>query len=342
MSSPSPKPHDRSHRLLFSHARLVRDLLSGFLDEPWVDDLDLETLESLPTDFVSRDGPQPFEERSGDVIWKVRYRDRDVYIVILLELQSGSDPLMALRLTTYEVLFYGRLDRADPMVREGLFPTVLPIVFYNGERPWSAALELRDLIQPAPEGLEAYVPSMRYIVIDERRWPLDQLPSSNFVSVLINAEQGTTVEDFEKTLNMLASCLSEGSDEAHNLGRDIVAWLSRVILPQRVPEAKIPEIHQFDEFETYVEANMQTWTEQWKAEGLAEGMQKGMQQGMQQGMQKGMHDGKAELLASLIRRKFGEAAVAGLREQLKAASLEQLDRWAERVLTAESAEDVIG
>ena len=28
--------HDRSGRLLFSHARTIRDLLEGFIREPWV------------------------------------------------------------------------------------------------------------------------------------------------------------------------------------------------------------------------------------------------------------------------------------------------------------------
>ena len=346
MSSPRTKFHDRSHRLLFSHPRLVRDLLGGFLDEPWVDELELRTLEALPADFVSRDGPGPFDERIADVVWKVRCRDRDVFIVILLELQSTSDPRMALRLATYVLLFYQRLARDGQLLRRGLLPPVLPIVFYNGSSPWAAAVELSELIHPAPNGLERYLPSMRYAVIDERRFPLESLPADNFVSVLISAEQGTSIEDFESTLSLLASCLSEGSEDSRRLGRDIVAWLSRVVLPRRIPDTEIPELQRFDEFQTYVEANMQTWTEQWKAEGVAEGMQKGIQQGRQegirQGMQKGMRDGKTELLTSLIRSKFGVDAASDLGERFDAASLDELDRWAERMLTAETIDDVFG
>ena len=36
--------HDSSYRLLFSHPRMVADLLRGFVDEPWVHELDLSTL----------------------------------------------------------------------------------------------------------------------------------------------------------------------------------------------------------------------------------------------------------------------------------------------------------
>jgi len=38
--------HEHSYKLLFSHAALVRDLLQGFVQEAWVADLDLSTLEN--------------------------------------------------------------------------------------------------------------------------------------------------------------------------------------------------------------------------------------------------------------------------------------------------------
>jgi hypothetical protein len=43
---------------------------------------------------------------------------------------------------------------------------VLPIVLYNGRRHWTAPTDLADLIDPAPAGLDAYRPSLRYLLID--------------------------------------------------------------------------------------------------------------------------------------------------------------------------------
>ena len=37
--------HDNSYKLLFSHQRMVRDLLTGFVKEAWVNELDLDSLE---------------------------------------------------------------------------------------------------------------------------------------------------------------------------------------------------------------------------------------------------------------------------------------------------------
>jgi hypothetical protein len=36
--------HDNSYKLLFSHPEMVRDLLLGFVNEPWLAELDLKTL----------------------------------------------------------------------------------------------------------------------------------------------------------------------------------------------------------------------------------------------------------------------------------------------------------
>ncbi len=36
--------HDGSYKNLFSHARMVEDLLKGFVQEEWVENLDFSTL----------------------------------------------------------------------------------------------------------------------------------------------------------------------------------------------------------------------------------------------------------------------------------------------------------
>lgn len=60
--------HDRSQRLLFEHAQVVRDLLSGFVREPWVEEIDLGSLENLSAELLSGELPGRYEERRSDVI----------------------------------------------------------------------------------------------------------------------------------------------------------------------------------------------------------------------------------------------------------------------------------
>lgn len=46
---------NRSYKLLFSHAEMVKDLLLGFVKEEWVKELDFQTLEKVGSSYVSDD-----------------------------------------------------------------------------------------------------------------------------------------------------------------------------------------------------------------------------------------------------------------------------------------------
>ena len=47
--------HDASYKLLFSHARMVEDLLRGFVHEAWIHDVDFITLERVSDSHISDD-----------------------------------------------------------------------------------------------------------------------------------------------------------------------------------------------------------------------------------------------------------------------------------------------
>ena len=47
--------HDASSKLLFSHARMVEDLLHGFVHEAWVREVDWSTLERVSDSQSSDD-----------------------------------------------------------------------------------------------------------------------------------------------------------------------------------------------------------------------------------------------------------------------------------------------
>jgi hypothetical protein len=58
---------------------------------------------------------------------------------------------MAVRVMTYMGLLYQDLAKAGACPRDRL-PSVFPLVLYNGQRPWSAALEIAELIEHSPAG----------------------------------------------------------------------------------------------------------------------------------------------------------------------------------------------
>jgi hypothetical protein len=173
--------HDHGYKLLFAHAEMVRDLLVGFVDEPWVKELQFDTLQRVSASYVSDD----LRDREGDIVWRVRLRGRWLYLYILLEFQSRPDRFMAVRMLGYVSLLYQDLIRqgprawglddeeaadpgragaapsgglpARPPSGERRLPPVLPIVLYNGRARWRAATEVADLIDLPPGRLATRV-----------------------------------------------------------------------------------------------------------------------------------------------------------------------------------------
>lgn len=341
------KQHDRSHRLLFSHARTVRDLVCGFIHEPWVEQLDFSTLEKLPSDYMSGHWAGDFEERVSDVVWRVRWQNTDLYIVILLELQSTCEQDMVLRMLVYTGLFYQRLLKEKPLRQGERLPPVLPIVFYNGDAEWWAPLEMSELIESVPASFARHVPSMSMCLIDEKRWSLEDLEAllDNVVAGLARIDKGQGPEDLAAMVRRFNRWLDQPDQRA--LRRDILAWLTKVVFPARLPDETIPELGDLDEFQTYVETKMQTWPEQWKAEGREEGLRLGRQEGVelgrQEGVELGLRQGQLAGEAAILRRqlefKFGTVSATS-EAHIATASADQLLAWAERLLTAETVDDV--
>ena len=321
--------HDHSYKLLFSHAELVADLLGGFVHEPWVEQLDLTTLERVSGSYVSDD----LREREDDLIWRVRWGEGWLYVYLLLEFQSTVDRYMAVRLLTYVGLLYQDLIKSKQTLKDGRLPPVLPLVLYNGETRWNASEEIADLIVPVPGGLEAYRPSLKYLLLDEGRYDETELAGlRNMAAAVFRLENSRTPEDVRRVVRLLLEWLH--APEQTELRRAFTVWLGRVLLPGRLSGVELPLINELQEVETMLAERAKEWTKQWWEGGVEQGMQQGMQQGVQQG--------EVAVLLRQIKRKYGPTVAAAFQQRVEQADAETLLVWSERILTAESIDDIFG
>jgi Putative transposase, YhgA-like/Domain of unknown function (DUF4351) len=302
-----PHPHDRGYRLLFSHPEFVEDLLRGFVREPWVEELDFSSLERLPEAYVS----YGLDDRHGDLVWKVRWREQTLYVYLVLEFQSTDERFMALRLLVYIVLLYQELIRRGDLLPGDLLPPVLPLLLYNGERPWTAPLTLRELIAEVPPSLAHYLPDLRYFLLDERRLPMADLSREpNLVAGLVQLERSAGLEDVPGVLEQMLPGI-RGAEHRH-VRRAIASWLRA-----RLPAAEISE--DLLELTVMLEENVKKW--------LREREEMGRQRG------------EADLLLRQADRKFGGLDETQ-RARIESADSEQLLEWGERLLNARRPEDL--
>ncbi|MCG5525885.1 Rpn family recombination-promoting nuclease/putative transposase [Ectothiorhodospira haloalkaliphila] len=107
--------HDNSYKLLFSHPRMVRDLLTGFVKEAWVEQLDFTSLEKVSGSYVTDE----LRDREDDIIWRIRWGKDWLYVYLLLEFQSSVDRFMAVRIMSYVGLLYQDLIRQNKLTPSG-------------------------------------------------------------------------------------------------------------------------------------------------------------------------------------------------------------------------------
>ncbi len=128
-------PHDASYKEFFSNPDMVRSLLTSFIPEDFIAELDLSTLERCSGDYVTED----MRERRSDIVWRIGWKDgRWCYLILLLEFQSSMDRWMALRVLSYTSLFLLDLVKTGKVKDDDALPPVFPVVIYNGGRAWTA------------------------------------------------------------------------------------------------------------------------------------------------------------------------------------------------------------
>ena len=156
--------HDGTYHQVYTDPLMVADLLTHFVNEPWVKDLDFTRMQRVNTKFHIRFLPK----REGDVVWQIPTRSGGVfYLLVMLEFQSTVNWMMAVRMVAYANLLWLQLIHEKKLSPHGPLPAIFPAVIYNGEHPWLAPVRLRDLIG-LPEGspLWKFQPDGQFFLID--------------------------------------------------------------------------------------------------------------------------------------------------------------------------------
>ncbi len=183
-------------------------------------------------------------------------------------------------------------------------PPVLPVVLYNGRRPWTVSVEMTDLVAVGSDLLAPYQPSQRYHLLDGARVADADLPADNFAAALIALEKtrdAAHLREALQALQALSELLRAQADD--HLTQAFVTWLHQGLgVAGPLPAGEGDPLTQLRETQTMLEENVREWTREW------------LEQGRAQGIEQGRHEERA-LLCRLAARKFD----AGAAEELAAA-----------------------
>lgn len=277
-----------------------------------VQEIDFDTLERVDGSYVS-DG---LHRRVSDMVWKVRWQDRVLYVYLILEFQSTVDPFMPVRNMIYAGLLLQALIRQKAFTPAGLLPPIFTIVLYNGIGPWTTPRDIADLFEPVPEGLVAYLPRFRHALLDESRLPEMTEPERNLAAALFRLEKSRDIEDLRRQVGRMVA--DEQMDEGFR--RSVHTWLTQVMMPARFPGLQIPEASNLKEMHTMLAERVMEWTREWKEEGRQEGIHL--------------------LLLAQIEERFGAIPEEVRRRVEEIHDTEELTALAKRLLSASSLSDL--
>jgi predicted transposase/invertase (TIGR01784 family) len=300
---------DNCFKLIFGENRLFVEFLQDYVPIELLKDVQPEDIQDVENNFI----PLFQDSRESDVVKRINLRGREpLFIVALVEHESKVNFRMPFKILQYICLildaYEKEANKQDPGCihrKDFRYPPVLPIVFYNGESPWTAEKNFhnRTLLNNV---FEKYIPQFEYELVDLRRYDFDEITRfQNTLSLLmlIDRTRLSTGEkpDKEKLKTYIETIRLKISENMYKLLSDLVTLM---LQESEMPAEAIAEIAgSFERKEVqpmfeYLIKDLRTFNRQAK-QAHAQGIQEGIREGMQKGIQEGIEGRNIEIARKL-------------------------------------------
>lgn len=186
-----------------------------------------------------------------------------------------------------------------------------------------------DLVEPLPEPLTPYVPQFRYALHDISSRGSNAIKGDVLTRLVQLALRHIYSKEPLERLRELLALIEQVIDQPTAL--EILESLLRYYVQgtRRLEEQDVRALLQTTRTG---EPLMQTFIDRY--------IEQGIQEGIQQGLEQGTRHGEATMLLRLIERRFGPPSQP-VRERINQADAQTLLHWSERILDAESLDEVL-
>ena len=264
---PVNNPHDVFTRQSLSHLPTACSFIQQHLPPHVVATLELSTLQLREGSFVDED----LRESLTDLLFEVALKDGGrVCVGILFEHKSYVDRFTALQLLRYMINIWER-QRSD----DETLCVVIPIVLYHGRARWTAATNMRQLIE-APEALAAYVPDSETCLIDLSQIPDEQLGDNLRLQVVLRILKHIFAPDLKDRLEEIMPLVEAVRRQENSL--QLLETLLRYVFSGTQSVTR-QDVHQIVLNSLSTDSPMPTIADELRAEGRVEGRVEGRAEG---------------------------------------------------------------
>jgi predicted transposase YdaD len=319
---------DAAYKQLFSSPEMVRDLVRAYVPDPWLRNLNFETLEKVPSEFITH---KRGLRRISDTIWRIQVEGQWAYLYLLIEFQSTVYGYMPVRIMQYVSLLHQDLLAANHALPDGLLPPILPIVLYCGDTSWNAPTDMAQLVPPLPPTLSAFDPRLRFWLIDQGRHHA-QRGEENLLTVMMDVAHAQNTDELYRAFEKMRVLLQNNT----KLSKSAKDWLQTLAgQSQRLDSDLWSALMQGAQDMAHFKLGMETWAETqsliWHEKGRVEGLEEGREEGRE--------EGQCLYFQKLLAMRFGPLP-SDVVDKVNRASSRQLEVWGLRVLQASSLQSV--
>lgn len=332
----SNAPHDKLFKATFSQVAHAAGELRAILPQELVSRLDFTTLTLCPGSFVD----EAFSWRHTDLLFTAMFAGRLAMVYLLFEHQSTVDPLMSFRLLRYEVRIWEAHLAKHPDADR--LPVILPVVLHHGDGGWRAAVAFEELLDIEPDlfaEVGDYVPRFSFLLDDLGATTDDAIRARSMSAlgrfVLWCLKHARRQGFFKDELGSWGGVIREAWNAPD--GGAAIRRIFRYIF-EVDDQLTVDELQQLATTtigEDVVE-EIVTLADRLREEGRIKGEQRGRAEGERQGALAGQR----KVLLKQLTLRFGklQETASG---RVNVADGDQLEAWAERVLTAPTVADVL-
>jgi predicted transposase/invertase (TIGR01784 family) len=280
--------YDKTLKELLDNKTLMRELITGFINEPWVKNIDFRTLKKEKTDFLSDD----LKEFRNDLLWSIKFKKQKLYFYIHIEFQSTPDRTMPFRFLIYDSLLHiDILENRNKKNKADKLPFIFPILFYIGDNTWNYEFDLTKLIE------QPFKDSINYI------------PKFDIYKIMLNEK---SLKDLKIIDNLLSNVLATDNKDINQEALDEIIKKIKQILSGYDKEKELIMLDKINKFIKLISSDkidikkaLKTLNEEDKMGGMMKMIneieRKSMEKGMVKGIEKGIEKARIETAIEMLK-----------------------------------------
>ncbi|KLO24218.1 Rpn family recombination-promoting nuclease/putative transposase [Marinitoga sp. 1155] len=237
-----------------------------------------------------------YGDKESDILFKINYDNNDLYLFLLLEHQSSIDYLMQFRILEYMVRIWRNYINRHKSKNKGFkLPPIIPVVFYNGKRKWTAEIWYMEKIQNW-QLFDIYTPRFKYELIDLSQIDRKRLIDiKNALGLLLSIDK-TDKKNIKEAFQEIEKAF-RGLPK--NEKKKFTEYLNKFLMV----------LSQKNRIEN-IEINIESGEEEFRMfENFVKAIDESLKESFEKGIEKGKFEGEKTIAKSLLFKKFGDNIV---------------------------------